>query len=197
SLLGQLDQLRHIGIGQSLSIGNAEVAALTSELPNLNSLDVGYSLFSDLTAIFDLNRFEFLNVSGTPVVDYQPAINMPNLVRLTAWDTTIAQVDVDALVANNVDVQADVNIIDTDGDGVVDHLDLFPNDPNEAFDSDGDGIGNNADAFPLDPSEQVDTDGDGVGDNKDLDPLNKNVSVSSGIVELAIAENYVIENQPF
>jgi len=32
-------------------------------------------------------------------------------------------------------------------------------------DTDGDGVGNNADAFPEDPSEWADSDGDGVGDN--------------------------------
>ena len=36
--------------------------------------------------------------------------------------------------------------------------------------SDGDGVGNNSDAFPQDPEETTDTDGDGVGDNSDADP---------------------------
>ena len=58
---------------------------------------------------------------------------------------------------------------DTDGDGLGDNADAFPNDPNEKVDSDGDGVGNNADAFPTDPSETTDTDGDGVGDNADDD----------------------------
>ena len=35
--------------------------------------------------------------------------------------------------------------IDTDGDGIEDSLDLFPNDPTEAFDTDEDGIGDNGD----------------------------------------------------
>jgi hypothetical protein len=54
---------------------------------------------------------------------------------------------------------------DTDGDGVGDHADAFPNDPTETADSDGDGVG-----FPNDPTETVDTDGDGVGDNADASP---------------------------
>lgn len=36
-------------------------------------------------------------------------------------------------------------------------------------DTDGDGIRDDADAFPDDPSESVDTDSDGIGDNRDLD----------------------------
>ena len=79
--------------------------------------------------------------------------------------------------------------LDSDGDGVVDAIDAFPNDPEETLDSDGDGIGNNADPdddndgvndgedlFPLDPSEWADTDGDGTGNNADTDDDNDGVS---------------------
>ena len=59
---------------------------------------------------------------------------------------------------------------DSDGDGVLDKDDAFPNDPNETTDTDGDGVGDNGDAFPNDPSETTDTDGDGVGDNADAYP---------------------------
>ena len=38
-----------------------------------------------------------------------------------------------------------VDLTDSDGDGVLDRGDFFPNDPTESIDSDGDGIGNNAD----------------------------------------------------
>ena len=41
---------------------------------------------------------------------------------------------------------------DSDGDGVNDDEDAFPNDSNETTDSDGDGVGDNADAFPNDPT---------------------------------------------
>lgn len=60
--------------------------------------------------------------------------------------------------------------IDSDGDGVVDEEDRFPNDPEENADSDSDGLADNADAFPFDPAEQFDSDGDGVGDNQDVFP---------------------------
>jgi len=45
---------------------------------------------------------------------------------------------------------------DSDGDGVPDEEDAFPNDPNESVDTDGDGVGNNADP---------DDDGDGIMDS--------------------------------
>ena len=79
--------------------------------------------------------------------------------------------------------------VDSDGDGISDQEDDFPEDPEEWLDTDNDGIGNNADldddndtvpddqdAFPLDPNESVDTDNDGIGNNADLDDDNDNVS---------------------
>ncbi|MCB1615693.1 MAG: FG-GAP repeat protein, partial [Pseudomonadales bacterium] len=70
-------------------------------------------------------------------------------------------------------------LLDSDGDGVTDPLDLFPLDPNEWSDNDNDSIGDNADpdddndgspdtweqAMGSDPLiADVDTDGDGVPD---------------------------------
>ena len=59
--------------------------------------------------------------------------------------------------------------VDTDGDGVTDTRDAFPNDANETVDTDGDGIGNNAD---------TDDDNDGYSDTEEIaagsDPLNAN-----------------------
>jgi len=95
--------------------------------------------------------------------------------------------------------------LDSDGDGMPDIDDAFPNDPNETGDSDKDGVGDNKDqcdttpkaesgsingvgcgpserdsdgdgvndsddAFPNDGKETQDSDGDGVGDNSDAFP---------------------------
>jgi hypothetical protein len=54
---------------------------------------------------------------------------------------------------------------DSDGDGVGDNADAFPNDASP--DIDNDGVLNAQDAFPLDASESKDSDGDGTGDNSD------------------------------
>lgn len=53
---------------------------------------------------------------------------------------------------------------DTDGDGVPDDEDAFPDDPNESKDSDGDGIGDNADTAPDDETNGAD---DGEGNESD------------------------------
>jgi len=60
--------------------------------------------------------------------------------------------------------------IDSDGDGVFNENDAFPNDATESVDSDSDGVGDNADAFPNDATETLDSDGDEVGDNADAFP---------------------------
>ncbi|NOH31673.1 LamG-like jellyroll fold domain-containing protein, partial [Vibrio mediterranei] len=80
--------------------------------------------------------------------------------------------------------ERDENAVDSDGDGVVDSEDAFPNDPSETSDSDGDGVGDNADVFPTDSTEHLDSDGDGVGDNADafpLDPSETEDSNNNGI----------------
>ena len=56
-------------------------------------------------------------------------------------------------------------VIDSDGDGVVDSDDAFPEDPNETLDTDGDGVGDNADAFPEDASKHEDTMGISTSSN--------------------------------
>jgi DNA-directed RNA polymerase subunit F len=59
--------------------------------------------------------------------------------------------------------------MDSDGDGVGDNADAFPNDATETMDSDGDGIGDNADQYPL-IDNFLDTDGDTVVDLLDVFP---------------------------
>jgi len=59
---------------------------------------------------------------------------------------------------------------DSDGDGVQDHRDAFPQDRSETVDSDGDGVGDNADVFPDNDAEWADQDNDGKGDNLDAFP---------------------------
>lgn len=75
--------------------------------------------------------------------------------------------------------ESDVENIDTDGDGVVDADDAFPEDPEESVDTDGDGVGDNGDVFPEDAEESADSDGDGVGDNSDAFPEDAEESADS------------------
>ncbi|KJF97108.1 hypothetical protein UB34_14730 [Photobacterium leiognathi] len=52
-------------------------------------------------------------------------------------------------------------------------------------DSDGDGVPDDVDVFPNDPDESVDTDLDGIGDNADIDRVN--------IVPVAVDDEYAVE----
>jgi len=90
---------------------------------------------------------------------------------------------------------------DRDSDGVIDTLDVFPDDVSEQLDHDADGVGDNADldddndgvndtndAFPLDVSETVDTDNDGIGNNADTDDDNDGYSDSIDAFALKLSE---------
>jgi len=79
---------------------------------------------------------------------------------------------------------------DDDGDGVGNNSDAFPQDGNETHDDDGDGVGNNSDAFPQDANETMDTDGDGVGDNADADPDDPDVRVPADI-QINVTDNSI------
>jgi hypothetical protein len=72
-----------------------------------------------------------------------------------------------------------VEDVDSDGDGVADSDDAFPDDADESVDTDEDGVGDNGDAFPEDPEESADSDGDGVGDNGDAFPEDANETMDS------------------
>ncbi len=106
-------------------------------------------------------------VNFTPTVGFNGAAGFEYLVVNADGETAKAVVNIT------------VNSPDTDGDGVIDSEDAFPNDATETIDTDGDGVGNNADVFDNDPTETADTDGDGVGDNKDLYPndASRNVGI--------------------
>lgn len=57
-------------------------------------------------------------------------------------------------------------VVDSDGDGVVDGNDAFPNDSTETTDTDGDGVGDVADLFPDDPAQTGGDVGTGSGSDR-------------------------------
>ena len=75
------------------------------------------------------------------------AIDLVRFSDGSSWDTT-------QIAAQAVDLP-----VDSDGDGVEDSVDAFPNDPLEWADLDGDGIGDNSD---------LDRDGDGISNDYEI-----------------------------
>ena len=95
---------------------------------------------------------------------------IPKERRLLAVSGTllVAQSLILSMVLLSPSTSPIASIFDTDGDGVPDIEDAFPEDPSDWKDSDRDGVGDNSDAFPEDYYEHMDSDGDGVGDNADF-----------------------------
>lgn len=118
-------------------------------------------------ASFSISESDLTRVSGA--LTYATALASVTEVRILVsqsapdfrGDTIASTLGIDDIEAKGEP--------DSDGDGVPDNEDAFPNDPTEWDDTDGDGVGDNSDAFPTDPDESVDTDGDGTGNNADLD----------------------------
>ena len=93
----------------------------------------------------------------------------------------------------------DFKIVDSDGDGVMDQLDIDPNTPagvmvygnGKPIDSDGDGLPDYKDKCPLKFGpianegcpDQVDTDGDGIMDAEDLCPNVPGIEANRGCPE--------------
>ena len=147
--------------------------------------DVDMDGFSDSVDQFPNNSTESADTDGD---------GLGNNIDRDDDDDGILDVDefllgTDPLVVDIYDYTS--NKVDSDKDGVVDALDVFPIDPTETVDTDGDGIGNNLDSDddndglsdnsehggvdnlgsgtdPLDP----DTDGDSCNDLVDSKPLN-------------------------
>ena len=84
--------------------------------------------------------------------DSQSPITIPNLVNGQTYSVALRAVNAVGEGAGSVALSVTPEVPDSDGDGVNDALDAFPNDPTETVDSDGDGVGDNRDAFPNDPA---------------------------------------------
>ncbi len=147
-----------------------------------------------------LENYDIIAVAGTKYVAVIESFSTTSDSNGTISVTFVSLVN-DAKISGLALYQASGTTIDpdSDGDGVIDSLDAFPNDPSETTDTDGDGIGDNSDpypndptnggtptdsdgdrvedsldAFPNDPAETADTDGDGIGDNSDPYPNDPN-----------------------
>jgi YVTN family beta-propeller protein len=131
-----------------------------------------YRIDANVFAIDDGHNSFYLTVDGQPAgaylwdIPFGPAYQLdsvnnrggadPVIVNLTAGAHTVELIHRET--GARLDWMKLVYVgtpppVDTDGDGVPDATDAFPNDPTEWADSDGDGHGDNSDAFPNDPTK--------------------------------------------
>ena len=78
-------------------------------------------------------------------------IQAPESAEMSMYDLQITLLKIGG-IRETIVVENAIEIIerDSDGDGIVDSLDAFPNDASETTDTDGDGVGDNTDAYPND-----------------------------------------------
>ena len=160
----------NMGIDTSVCLGEMHVIH-THALDDVLHLE----LHEDVPVFLSL-FFEIWNISYPQSTQMNPLFLMPENVSIYVGDV-LYEGTFDTLQLTNgqsIKVIFYSNIPDSDGDGVNDDFDQFPNDANESVDSDGDGVGDNSDAFPQDGNETNDGDGDGVGDNSDAFPQDGN-----------------------
>ncbi len=165
-------------------------------------------------ALFSISETDLTQVQGS--LTYAEAL--ANVTEMRILSRQSAPDFVGDAVASTLgidNIQA-VGVQDTDGDGVPDDEDAFPNDPTEWDDTDGDGIGNNADEDddndlmpddfevannldPLDPADALaDADGDGFSNRAeffagtDVNDPQSNPSVNSGAVNVIL--NLLLDN---
>ncbi len=161
-----------------------------ANLPSPSVADTGTSrtegLILDLTAVpmrvasFEVlvGRAGTLNVIGSVREGFSSAgmvsVDFTSPVRFTVLDGTLKGGTLDLSTGGSSGggggggSGGGATVVDSDGDGVVDNSDAFPNDPTETTDSDGDGVGDVADQFPDDATQ---TGGEaGSGSDRGGDP---------------------------
>jgi hypothetical protein len=149
-----------------------------AQLWQYNANVQGYQLLSDVTPA-NHQGWTLQTLHGVTLLTFSDAIEQYlnqgddyTRVGLTEWQGRVQWVDNSAggddgtmLFMNKVaydDLMKGRTLVtdsdDSDGDGVADTNDAFPNDASEWSDTDGDGVGDNGDAFPNDPTKwQVET----------------------------------------
>jgi hypothetical protein len=121
----------------------------------------GYSaVFNNTVDMTSISSSEWARFSLEVTVD--GAVSAGQLIQF-GFSNTATNFNPTAVFYDNIII---AEVTDSDGDGVADSIDAFPNNSSESVDTDGDGIGNNAD---------TDDDNDGVLDTVDFAPEDASV----------------------
>jgi cyclophilin family peptidyl-prolyl cis-trans isomerase len=153
----------------------SQVSTTTTDSPvdnvTIESIECGFNSASNITGSW--------SAGGHPLMYRIPLITR-NTYTCISFDEIVQDSDGDGVSDSEDQFPNDANEThDDDGDGVGNNADAFPQDENETHDDDGDGVGNNSDAFPQDVNETHDDDGDGVGNNSDAFPQDENETMDT------------------
>ncbi|MEC8106501.1 MAG: pre-peptidase C-terminal domain-containing protein, partial [Candidatus Thermoplasmatota archaeon] len=123
-------------------------------------------------------EFSDIDISGDGLIEFTEVLafvcnceNELDLFMVQLPDKTAAEFFEQLPFKNDIDIE----VLDMNQDGFVDSIEIEKaiatcTTTYNPFDSDGDGIPDIDDQFPDDPSESKDADGDGIGDNADFAP---------------------------
>ena len=155
------------------TISNYEITAATSgsTIPVNEDLWLNYD-YNDIDGNSETGSEIIWFNAGIPQTAWNDVKTVPSSATSVgdSWSAKITPSDgMDSGIAYDT-ASISVIDIDSDGDGIFNENDEFPNDPAETVDSDSDGVGDNGDAFPNNDAETMDSDSDGVGDNADVFP---------------------------
>ena len=184
------------------SVLNSTVSELSSENPwDTDSLVAVAKRLAMVNTVLDLSESELTQDFSVAVMKAAQSEMQSAVMRLATNElnleefilATVPEILFDDVpstpeqINTDGDGLVDILDLDDDNDGVTDEQDVFPLDESEWIDTDGDQLGNNADpdddndnvadaddAFPYDQTEWVDTDGDQLGNNADPDDDNDN-----------------------
>ena len=160
----------------SPNTGGSQFFIMPGDISQHTWLDGVHTVFGEVTS--GCNSITLLSEVQTGNLDIPTIPVVINSATIISNPTTDS--DGDGVVDTEDDFPDNPNeTTDSDGDGVGDNSDEFPFDANETHDDDGDGVGNNTDAFPQDGNETHDDDGDGVGNNTDAFPQDANETMDT------------------
>ena len=219
------------GLSQ-LELSDNQITSITIDgVPNLHWIDLNNNRLTGFAGLEVASNLSYLYLHNNlirNVASIKPVLASTPLQELTLTSNEISVLGdaFDAMSEGNLDLSGNPLLCDeaasfranksrglrftfsteceydTDGDGVVDSRDAFPDDPAAAIDNDldglpdawnegkglgdsttgltedtdddNDGVEDGLDALPNDPNEQADGDADGVGDNADAYPDDAN-----------------------
>jgi len=137
----------------------------------------------------------------TAPADIDTAKSFKVILRTVGADPEAITKDESPMWADNFSLMGPPSLADTDGDGIPDSSDAFPDDASVSIDTDGDGFADDysasCDVTCQEASTAIiddDDDGDGVLDVNDADPLDNSVSV---IISFANDSGTVVEGEEF